>query len=148
MPEKPSERALLAALVVVQVLFGGLGVAAKLVFPFMSPLALALCRLAAGAAILFALERALVRSRMPSGRDLAAFAVFAFLGVTLNQGLYLAGLARTTATNAILLVATIPAFTLLVAVLLGRERTTPLAVGGLAVSFAGIVLLVSGRGVA
>lgn len=147
MPDRPSERSLLAALVTVQVLFGGLGVAAKLVFPFMDPLALALCRLAAGAVILFALERVLVRSPMPRGRDLAAFALFALLGVTLNQGLYLAGLARTTATNAILLIATIPAFTLLVAVLLRRERTTRMTVAGLAVSFAGIVLLVSGSGV-
>ena len=147
MADRPSERALLGALVLVQVLFGGLGVAAKLVFPFMDPLALALCRLAAGAAILFALERALVRSPMPRGRDLAAFALFALLGVTLNQGLYLAGLARTTATHAILLVATIPAFTLLIAVLLRRERTTWLTVAGLAVSFAGVVVLISGSGV-
>lgn len=146
MADKPSERTLLAALVAVQVLFGGLGVAAKLVFPFVPPLALALCRLAAGAAILFALERVLVRSPLPSGRDLATFAVFALLGVVLNQGLYLAGLQLTTATDAILLIATIPAFTLLVAVLLRRETTTWVTVAGLALSFAGVGVLVGGSG--
>lgn len=144
---KPSEGKVLAALLVVQVLFGGLGVAAKLVFPYVPPLALALCRLAAGAAILFALERMFVRSPMPTRRDIAAFALFALLGVALNQGLYLAGLEKTTATNAILLIATIPAFTLLVAVAMRRETTRPLTVAGLLLSFAGIFVLVSGSGV-
>lgn len=132
----------MAALVVVQVLFGGLAVAGKLVLPVVPPLALALLRLASAAAILWALERALVRAPMPSRRDLAAFAGFALLGVVLNQGLFLLGLQRTTATNAVLLVATIPAFTLLVAVLAGHEKGSLRKVAGLAVSFAGVLLLV------
>lgn len=142
----PSEGRLLAALVVVQVLFGGLAVAGKLVLPVVPPLALALLRLGAAAAVLLALERVLVRAPLPSRRDLAAFAGFALLGVVLNQGLFLTGLQHTTATNAVLLVATIPAFTLLVAVLAGHERAGWRKVAGLAVSFAGVLLLVVGSG--
>ena len=146
MKEAPSERRLLVALLAVQVFFGGLGVAAKLVFPHMTPMALALARLLAGAVVLVALERLMVRSGRPPWRDLAAFALFALLGVVLNIGLYLEGLKRTTATNAILLIATIPAFTLLIAVLLRRERADAVQVAGLAISFAGVAGLVLAKG--
>jgi drug/metabolite transporter (DMT)-like permease len=133
-----------ASLVAVQVLFGGLAVASKAVLPHVGPLALALCRLVVATLVLFALERAVVRSKLPPWRDLALFAGFALLGVVLNQGLFLAGVARTSATHAILLIATIPAFTLLVAVALRQERTTPLKVAGLVVSFGGVAFLVLG----
>lgn len=144
--QRPSERSLLAALLMVQVAFGGLGVAAKLVFPHLTPLALALCRLIAGAVVLVILERIMVRSGRPPWKDLAMFALFALLGVVLNIGLYLEGLKRTTATNAILLIATIPAFTLLLAVLLRREKADALQVTGLALSFAGVAGLVLAKG--
>lgn len=144
--ERPSERSLLLALITVQVAFGGLGVAAKLVFPHLTPLALALARLLAGALVLVALERLMVRSGRPPWRDLAAFALFALLGVVINIGLYLEGLERTTATNAILLIATIPAFTLLIAVLMRREKADKVQVAGLALSFAGVAGLVFAKG--
>ena len=140
----PSATRLTVALVAVQVLFGGLGAAGKLVLAHVHPLALALCRLLAAAVVLWALERVLVRSPMPPARDLWRFAGFALLGVVLNQGLFLAGLARSTATNAVLLVATIPAFTLLVAVVMRHERATLQQVAGFALSFGGVLLLVVG----
>lgn len=130
----------------VQVAFGGLAVASKFALPFVPPLALAFCRLASAAFVLVAVERLLVRSRMPPGKDLAKFALFALLGVVLNQGLFLTGLRYTTATNAILLIATIPAFTLLVAVLLGHDKARPLKLAGLALSFCGVAVLVFGKG--
>lgn len=146
MSERPSERSLLAGLVVVQVAFGGLGVASKLVFPHLTPLALALARLLAGMVVLVALRMLLVREPRPPARDLAMFAFFALLGVVLNIGLYLEGLKRTTATNAILLIATIPAFTLLIAVIMRREKADAVQVAGIALSFAGIAALVFAKG--
>lgn len=140
------ERGVVLTLLAVQVFFGGLAVAGKVSVRFMPPLALALCRLLAGAVVLMALERVLVRSRLPPPRDLARFALFALLGVVLNQGLYLTGLRLTSASEAILLIATIPAFTLLVAVLAKQERAAWLKVVGLAVSFAGVAVLVVGKG--
>lgn len=143
----PSERRLVVALVAVQVAFGGLPVAAKFVLPHVPPLALALCRLGAGAAALFLLERLFVRAKRPPVRELAFLSFLALLGVVLNQGLFLEGVKRTTATNAILLIATIPAFTLLVAVLLGHERAVGVKVAGLALSFAGVLVLVLKDGI-
>lgn len=142
----PTEARLVLALVVVQVAFGGMSVAGKLVLPFVPPLVIALCRLGVAAALLFALERALVRAPLPPRRDLAALAGLALLGVVLNQGLFLTGLSYTSATNAVLLIATIPAFTLLVAVLLRQESTTPTRLAGLALSFGGVALLVGRDG--
>lgn len=142
----PSDRRLVVALVAVQVLFGALSVAGKIVLPFVPAFALAECRLLAAAVVLFTLERALVRSPLPPARDLARFAGFALLGVVLNQGLFLTGLAATTATNAVLLVATIPAFTLLVAMLLRQEKPRLLTFVGLAVSFGGVAVLVFAKG--
>jgi drug/metabolite transporter (DMT)-like permease len=142
---EPSERRLLVALIAVQVFFGGLGVAAKLVYPRMTGLGLAMARLGVAAIVVLALERIVVRSKMPPARDLAMFALFALLGNVLNIGLYLAGLERTTATNAILLIATIPAFTLLVAVVSRRETADGLQVAGLALSFAGVAGLVASK---
>lgn len=140
----PTHARLVAALVLVQVLFGGMGVAGKLILPHIPAFGLALARLFTAAVVLFALERMFIRSPMPSRRDLAAFALFALLGVVLNQGLFLLGLAHTTATNAVLLISTIPVFTLLVAVVLRQEKATLRQGGGLALSFAGIALLVAG----
>lgn len=144
MADRPSEGRLLSALVLVQVLFGGLAVAGKLVLPYVPPLALSLSRLGVAAVVLFALERIFVRAPIPPARDLARFALFALLGVALNQGFFLVGLQYSTATNAVLVTATIPAFTLLVAVLLRRERTTLPKMLGLLLSFAGVLTLVLG----
>ena len=143
---RPDERTLLVTLVLVQVAFGGLAVASKFALPFVPPLALAFCRLASAAVVLVALERIAVRSKMPPMRDVAKFALFALLGVVLNQGLFLTGLKYTTATNAVLLIATIPAFTLLLAVLFGHEKARPVKLAGLALSFGGVAVLVFGKG--
>lgn len=142
----PSEGQLIGALLAVQVLFGALSVAGKIVLPFVPAFALAECRLLAAAVALFALERAIVRSPLPPLRDLGRFAGFALLGVVLNQGLFLTGLNATTATNAVLLVATIPAFTLLVAMVLRHEKPRVVTFVGLAVSFAGVAVLVFAKG--
>lgn len=143
----PRERNLVLALIAVQVAFGGLPVAGKLVLPHMPALALALVRLVTAAVVLLALERVVVRAPVPPKRDLLVLAGLALLGVTLNQGLFLIGLQYTTATNAVLLIATIPAFTLLVAVLLRHETTTAQKLAGLVLSFGGVALLVAGSGI-
>lgn len=143
---KPTERSVIWTLIAVQVFFGGLAVAGKKVLPFMPPLALAFCRVLAGAIVLMTLERIVVRSKLPPARDLALFAFFGAIGVAINQSLYLTGLRLTTASDAILLIATIPAFTLLIAVVLRHEKPRWLKVGGLAVSFVGVAVLVIGSG--
>ncbi|HEY6221207.1 MAG TPA: DMT family transporter, partial [Candidatus Eisenbacteria bacterium] len=68
-------------------------------------------------------------------KDRGPILLYALLGVSFNQVLFILGLAWTTAINTSILTATIPIFTLAAAVLLGREALTARA--GLAVVLAG-----------
>ena len=90
----------------------------------------------------FVLQRALVRERVTDRRDLAALAGLALIGVVLNQLLFLEGVERTTAINTNIMVTTIPAFTLAIALILRRERATWPKLGGIALAAAGAVYLI------
>jgi drug/metabolite transporter (DMT)-like permease len=132
------------ALVAVQAMFASLSIAGKIALHDLPPRALIAVRAPAAALILMAV-RFLLRpvERVPP-RDLVAFAVLALFGIVVNQILFIEGLARTTATNAIVLNATIPVFTTGVAIALGRERATPFRLLGLAIAFVGALVVASG----
>lgn len=74
--------------------------------------------------------------------DVGFIVLCALLGNVLNQELFIHGLARSTATNAVVIGSTIPVFTLLTALVLGRERVRLHRVLGMAVAFAGVAVLV------
>src|SRR5262249_5127664 len=75
--------------------------------------------------------------------DRRAVFLYGFLGVSLNQVLFILGLSLTTAINTTILTATIPIFTLAVAVLLGREKLTARAAIGMALATAGALWLLN-----
>src|SRR5262249_24263480 len=75
--------------------------------------------------------------------DRRAVFLYGFLGVSLNQVLFILGLSLTTAINTSILTASIPSFTLAVAVLLGREKLTARAAVGMALPTAGALWLVN-----
>lgn len=129
-------------LIAVQVAFATLAVVGRVVLCDVPPMAFAMLRLV-GAGLAFAAfsPRTFVPSAMPN-RDRLAIAGCAALGIWGNQALFLSGLARTTATNATVLVATIPVFTALASMVLRREPVRARVLAGTAVSFAGIVYLV------
>ncbi|AKF08422.1 Permease of the drug/metabolite transporter (DMT) superfamily [Sandaracinus amylolyticus] len=135
-----------AALVGVQIAFASLSVAGKVVVRTLDPSALALIRLAGGALVFGVL--ALARRERDAApvplRDVLAIAGCASLGIFGNQVLFLHGLRLTSAVNATVLVATIPIFTVLVAILLRREAARANALLGVLVAFAGVVWLVGG----
>jgi drug/metabolite transporter (DMT)-like permease len=64
------------------------------------------------------------------------------LGVVMNQLLFLEGVKRTTAINTNILVTTVPAFTLAIALLFGRERATWSKIGGIVLAAAGALYLI------
>lgn len=66
----------------------------------------------------------------------------AFLGVALNQSLFLWGLSFTSAHVAAILVTTIPVLTLLIAMAAGRERGSLLKFAGIAMAAAGAILVI------
>lgn len=80
-----------------------------------------------------------------SKRDLPTLVVLGLLGHTAYQVFFIAGLARTTAGNASLILAISPIFVGLLSVALGLERPTARMWLGLVVAFAGLLALIAGR---
>lgn len=76
---------------------------------------------------------------------LARLAVLGFAGNTLYQMIFIQGVNRTSAANTSLLLATTPIFVVLLSSILGIERVPRTAWWGVFISFAGIIVIVSGR---
>lgn len=138
----PSALTIHTALFTVQLIFGGFHVVGKVVLREMEPLALAALRVAFAAPLLawIAWRHDHVR---PRGRDLPWLALLGLLGVTANQGLFITGLKYTTATNAAILMPSIPVFTAVAAAMLGIERLTRQRLLGVALSVAGALALIN-----
>jgi drug/metabolite transporter (DMT)-like permease len=137
-----SEGKAVAALLTVQVLFGLFPVAAKKVLPFLDPWSLLGARVAGAAFCLLAIHLVLVRNPIPIRAMFPKVAGLAFLGVILNMGLFIVGLEMTSATEAVLVITTIPVFTYGIAVALGRERMGPRRLAGILLAVAGVVVLI------
>ena len=130
------------AMIAVQFFFASLTVAAKFVLPSISPAGIVFFRVT-GAALAFGLIHSLfVHERVTDRRDLATLVGLAMLGVVMNQLLFLEGVKRTTAINTNILVTTVPAFTLAIALVLGRERATWTKIGGIVLAAIGAVYLI------
>lgn len=137
----PSALRVHAAILAVQVAFASLAVAGRVVLREMPAPSLVLIRLVGAALVFASLPVATSRLAVP-WRDRLGIAFAALLGIFGNQALFLLGLRSTTATHATLLVATIPIFTMIAAVIVDRERPSPLALVGTAIAFAGVGYLV------
>lgn len=127
------------------VCFGAFPVVGKLALAEIPPHVLAALRVTAAATIFQMLRHLTTGERIAGGRELSLFALAALLGVVLNQGFFLLGLARTSAIHTVLLVATIPAFAYAAGVILGREPLLRGKVLGIALAFAGVAVLLSAR---
>ena len=129
-------------LLLVQLSFGGFHVVAKAVLSSLSPLALAGLRVIL--ATPFLLYLAWRRDRViPQRRDLPRLALLGGLGVFGNQILFIEGLRLTTATNASILMTSLPVFAAATAVLLRIERLSPRRLAGILLSVAGALVLVN-----
>jgi len=130
------------SLILVQVFFGVHYLAAKLVLEEMPPRAWAFLRIAAAAVVLWTICW-ISRRPLPKDRKVWAWlAVFSIFGVGINQVCFVEGLSRTTPTHSSLMNTTIPVSTLVIAVLLGRERFRLHKVLALAVALAGVLLVI------
>ena len=124
--------------------FGGLAMDPATGF---SPFAVATWRIGVGAVFLMALCLALFRGRaIPARADVLPLAFFAFLGIVVNQGLFLVGLQKSTPMNAGLVICLIPVFAYAVAVVGGKEKLARRRVLGVAIALAGSVPLFLSRG--
>ena len=80
----------------------------------------------------------------PRGRDLLALLGLGVLGNGLYQFLFIEGISRTRAGDAALIIAAAPAFMAIIGRMRGTERTGRAGVAGIALSLAGIGLVVFG----
>lgn len=124
------------ALLFVQVTFGALHVFGRHVLFHIEPMAVAAVRILVSAPLLVLIALRVDR-RIPSPPDLARLALLGFLGVFSNQLLYIVGLKMTTATNAAILMPSIPVFVALVAAGTGLERLTWGRAAGVALAVVG-----------
>lgn len=131
-----------AALVLVQLLFASLAIVGRLILPTVPAGALVLARVGGAALVLLLVQAASGRPWVKDPKEIAKLAVLGILGVACNQGFFLFGLQYTTATNATILVATVPAFTVLGSLVLRREPASLLKLGGIAAAGAGTVWLI------
>lgn len=129
-----------AVLFAVQLAFAGFAVVGKLVFPQVEPLAVAGVRVlvAAPALLIFAWRH---DRFLPRWRDLPVLALFGLLGICLNQVLFLLGLERTLATNAAILMPSIPVFTVAIAALAGLENIGRRRLLGIALAVLGALVV-------
>jgi drug/metabolite transporter (DMT)-like permease len=134
-----------SALVTVQLLFATLPVAMKFGLEELHPTVFVAIRVAAGAGLLFALERLVHASQIPSVSDLGRLALYAVFGVTLNMVLFVWGLDLSTAVNATLLMTMIPVFTYAIALIAGQEFFAIPRAAGILVALAGVAVLLDPR---
>jgi drug/metabolite transporter (DMT)-like permease len=127
-----------------QVAFGLLPIFATFVFRpgGISPFGVGAWRVAGGSVVLGGLAGALYgRRAIPRREDLVRFVACAWLGVAVNQGLFLLGLSRSTPVNAALVMALIPVFTFAIAAALRQEVYSGLRALGVAIALAGLLPL-------
>jgi len=121
--------------------FASLPVVGRLVVGEIPPGGIVMARMIGGA-VVFALIAWRRRTLKIARRDLPLIVVCALMGNVINQEMFVHALAHTTATNAVVIGSTIPVFTLIGALLLGRERLQLHRAAGMAVAFAGVMILV------
>jgi drug/metabolite transporter (DMT)-like permease len=81
-----------------------------------------------------------------SRADFKRVVLYSLLGVVINQSMFLAGLALTSAHVAAILITAVPVFTLGAAMVFREERVTGMKVAGIALAAAGALTVVGGEG--
>ena len=144
---RPPVRAYVA-LAVMTIAFGGTFVATKVALRGFEPLLIAFVRFAVAGAILWLVWRRRGEREAVTRRELGRLAVLGFVSLTVYFTFENLGIAHTSASDAAILIATVPIFVLIVNALTIRERSASGQWLGVALSFAGVVALVAlgGRG--
>jgi drug/metabolite transporter (DMT)-like permease len=124
------------------VAFGLSFVATKYALRGFEPLLIALLRFALAGAILWLVWRLQHRGERVSRRELGRLALLGFVSLTVYFSFENLGIARTSASEAAILIAAIPLFVVVLNTFTLRERTSARQWSGIALSFAGIAALV------
>ncbi|HVS04311.1 MAG TPA: DMT family transporter [Thermoanaerobaculia bacterium] len=129
-----------AGLLAAQLLFAGFHVVGKAVLDHLHPLTLAALRVGCATPLLLAIAWHHDRL-LPRPRDLPHLVLLGALGVFANQVLFILGLQRTTATDAAILMPSIPVFAVALAALAGIERPGLKQVAGIGLAVGGALVM-------
>jgi len=127
-------------------MFGTWPIFGKIVLRFLPVTGLVAFRVGGAAIAFLILQYTIGRKQKIRPADYARFALYALLGVVLNQFLFVKGLSLTTYINATLLGTTIPVFTLLVSITLGYDRLTIRKALGILLAAGGVIYLLYPEG--
>jgi drug/metabolite transporter (DMT)-like permease len=119
-------------------------IALKVCLRAMSPLGVTSFRTTAAAIILYVIHRLKRDKQGIHGLKMGDFIFFfklAFLGLVLNQLLFITGLHFTTVAHSAVIVTVAPLFTILFAWMQGQEKLTPIRILGMSLSIVGVVCL-------
>jgi drug/metabolite transporter (DMT)-like permease len=131
------------ALMLVQLLFGLNYPASKLILNYFPPILWSAIRMGLAALLMFATAFWIVpkQNRKVDGPFLMKTFYYGFFGMVLCQTFFMIGLKNTTSTNGAVLNTLIPIFTLLVAIVLGKENLTVNRAFGFLVAVVGVLVL-------
>jgi drug/metabolite transporter (DMT)-like permease len=134
------------ALLLVQIMFGTWPIIGKIALRQLPSTGIVLFRVAGAALAFFVIRRLMPgsneRRKVSGARDFLQLALLSLLGVVLNQFLFVKGLELSTVINATLLGVAIPVWTLIVSLLLGRERLAFSTTAGIVLAMLGVIYLV------
>jgi len=131
-----------------QMVLSGTYLMAKLGLREFSPLALGFYRFFITGLALTGLLLARGWLHLPQPKDRGLFLLLSFLVVPLNQGLFLYGMNFTLASHGALFYATTPLVVFVLSCLFLGERPTRLKISGLALGFAGVMIVLWEKGIA
>ncbi len=131
-----------AVLIWVQLTFGGFHVFGKYVLEHVDPFALAAIRVL-GATPLLLVFAWFIERTLPRWRDLPWLMALGALGVFGNQLLFMVGLKHTAATNAAILMPSIPVFTVAIAAIFRVERVNRRQLAGIGVAVLGALIMLN-----
>jgi drug/metabolite transporter (DMT)-like permease len=120
--------------------------AVKVGVTYVPPLAFAVVRFALGAAVTLVVALRLEGRPHFRRADLPLLLVAALTGITINQAVFVGSLHETTASNAALLIGTLPVWVSVIAVLTRQERLALHHWIGVAIGMLGVSLIVFGGG--
>lgn len=139
----------IARLVGINLLWGGSALAAKLAMgspqhPGLPPMTLAFARFSLAALSMYAVAKWLKVDLAVARRDWPRFWIMGVIGLAVTYLLSYLGIARTSVSDASLIIATEPVFLALLAFCFLREPLRPAKIGGIAAGLAGVYLIVNG----
>lgn len=125
------------------VVWGASFIATKVALADISPVAIVWLRFAMGVVILGAAVAVRKEFALPKQSEWGYFALLGFLGITFHQWLQSNGLQTSEASTTAWIVATTPVFMALLGWLVLKEKLSAVKVFGIALAFAGVLLVVS-----